>query len=441
MPGRTPPAHREAPREARVRRCSAWCRARSTRICAAGRAQATRSSTRKDAGSTATASAGRWRSRTSRPSSAGHQTNCPDDKPRHLLGISEPDDLFAAVAAGADTFDCVSPSRSGRNAAVYSADGRYNITGARYRRGLHAHRRRMRLLHLRQLHARLHSPPDQVEGDAGLDAVHDPQRALRHSARRPDPAPRSWQVSSTKLPRARSGPLLLNAADAESNVKPVHNRRGDHRCGSASAAGASAGSIEPRRPLPGLRAGPRQWGTGPCPEQPRGVLLVRRTGSAVLRHPRRPATGLKSTVVQRQIAKGTEPFGRWARRASCSWIRSTTRDCAGWSAGLAPKGVRARRAGLATTVTGLLDQAVGTSRSSPIWPIHYPYRDLPTAGRTDLDEPQFSRASALLAQGLDPFITFTGRVRRQFRGPHEGGASGYALHPVSTSCGAPHART
>lgn len=58
----------------------------------------------------------------------------PEDKPRHLLGISEPDDLFAAVAAGADTFDCVSPSRVARNAAVYSATGRYNITGSRYRR-------------------------------------------------------------------------------------------------------------------------------------------------------------------------------------------------------------------------------------------------------------------------------------------------------------------
>jgi queuine tRNA-ribosyltransferase len=58
----------------------------------------------------------------------------PDDRPRHLLGISEPDDLFAAIAAGADTFDCVSPSRVARNAAVYSASGRYNITGARYRR-------------------------------------------------------------------------------------------------------------------------------------------------------------------------------------------------------------------------------------------------------------------------------------------------------------------
>ena len=60
----------------------------------------------------------------------------PADKPRHLLGISEPDDLFDAVSAGADTFDCVSPSRVARNAAVYSTTGRYNITGARYRRDL-----------------------------------------------------------------------------------------------------------------------------------------------------------------------------------------------------------------------------------------------------------------------------------------------------------------
>ncbi|MDZ4234211.1 MAG: tRNA guanosine(34) transglycosylase Tgt [Dietzia sp.] len=57
----------------------------------------------------------------------------PEDKPRHLLGISEPDDLFAAVESGADTFDCVSPSRVARNAAVYSVTGRYNINTARYR--------------------------------------------------------------------------------------------------------------------------------------------------------------------------------------------------------------------------------------------------------------------------------------------------------------------
>ena len=43
-------------------------------------------------------------------------------------------DLAAAVAAGADTFDCVSPSRVARNAAVYSATGRFNITGSRFKR-------------------------------------------------------------------------------------------------------------------------------------------------------------------------------------------------------------------------------------------------------------------------------------------------------------------
>ncbi|HEX8487448.1 MAG TPA: tRNA guanosine(34) transglycosylase Tgt, partial [Propionibacteriaceae bacterium] len=57
-----------------------------------------------------------------------------EDKPRHLLGISEPDDIFTAVENGADTFDCVSPSRVARNAAVYSRDGRYNVTNSRYRR-------------------------------------------------------------------------------------------------------------------------------------------------------------------------------------------------------------------------------------------------------------------------------------------------------------------
>ena len=58
----------------------------------------------------------------------------PEDKPRHLLGISEPDDFFAAIEMGADTFDCVNPSRVARNAAIYTADGRYNVNTARHRR-------------------------------------------------------------------------------------------------------------------------------------------------------------------------------------------------------------------------------------------------------------------------------------------------------------------
>jgi len=57
----------------------------------------------------------------------------PEDKPRHLLGISEPDDLFEAIENGADTFDCVSPTRVARNSAFYTDHGRFNLSGRRYR--------------------------------------------------------------------------------------------------------------------------------------------------------------------------------------------------------------------------------------------------------------------------------------------------------------------
>ena len=58
----------------------------------------------------------------------------PADKPRHLLGISEPDDLFTAVENGCDTFDCVSPSRVARSSRVYAMTGRYNVMVAASRR-------------------------------------------------------------------------------------------------------------------------------------------------------------------------------------------------------------------------------------------------------------------------------------------------------------------
>lgn len=57
----------------------------------------------------------------------------PENKPRHMLGISEPDDIFACIENGADTFDCVSPARVGRNGAIYTPYGRINITNAKYK--------------------------------------------------------------------------------------------------------------------------------------------------------------------------------------------------------------------------------------------------------------------------------------------------------------------
>ena len=57
----------------------------------------------------------------------------PENRPRHLLGISEPDDIFAAIEQGVDTFDCVSPTRVGRNGAAYTYRGRINVTAARFK--------------------------------------------------------------------------------------------------------------------------------------------------------------------------------------------------------------------------------------------------------------------------------------------------------------------
>lgn len=57
----------------------------------------------------------------------------PEAKPRHMLGISEPNDIFDCIENGADTFDCVSPARVGRNGALYAKNGRFNITNAKYK--------------------------------------------------------------------------------------------------------------------------------------------------------------------------------------------------------------------------------------------------------------------------------------------------------------------
>ena len=56
----------------------------------------------------------------------------PPEKPRHLLGIGEPEDLFLAVELGIDTFDCVSPTRIARTGAFYTDTGKLNILNARY---------------------------------------------------------------------------------------------------------------------------------------------------------------------------------------------------------------------------------------------------------------------------------------------------------------------
>jgi queuine tRNA-ribosyltransferase len=56
----------------------------------------------------------------------------PPDKPRYLMGIGTPEDLIEAIAHGVDMFDCVLPTRNGRNGQAFTSRGKVNIKNARY---------------------------------------------------------------------------------------------------------------------------------------------------------------------------------------------------------------------------------------------------------------------------------------------------------------------
>ncbi len=56
----------------------------------------------------------------------------PAGKPRYLMGVGTPVDLIEAVAQGADMFDCVMPTRSGRHGLAYTWDGKVTLRNARH---------------------------------------------------------------------------------------------------------------------------------------------------------------------------------------------------------------------------------------------------------------------------------------------------------------------
>jgi queuine tRNA-ribosyltransferase len=56
----------------------------------------------------------------------------PRDKPRYLMGVGSPEDLWMGVARGIDLFDCVLPTRLARNGALFTPDGRINIKQSRF---------------------------------------------------------------------------------------------------------------------------------------------------------------------------------------------------------------------------------------------------------------------------------------------------------------------
>ena len=56
----------------------------------------------------------------------------PADKPRYLMGVGKPDDIVGAVERGIDMFDCVLPTRSGRNGQAFTWNGPLNLRNARF---------------------------------------------------------------------------------------------------------------------------------------------------------------------------------------------------------------------------------------------------------------------------------------------------------------------
>ena len=58
----------------------------------------------------------------------------PADRPRYLMGVGMPRDILAAVQAGIDMFDCVLPTRNGRNACAFTAQGTLKLRNEQFRR-------------------------------------------------------------------------------------------------------------------------------------------------------------------------------------------------------------------------------------------------------------------------------------------------------------------
>lgn len=56
----------------------------------------------------------------------------PEEKPRHLLGIGEPEDLFMGVENGVDFFDCVGPTRIARNGTLFTREGKINMLNSQF---------------------------------------------------------------------------------------------------------------------------------------------------------------------------------------------------------------------------------------------------------------------------------------------------------------------
>jgi queuine tRNA-ribosyltransferase len=57
----------------------------------------------------------------------------PEDKPRYLMGVGTPANLLNSIALGIDMFDCVMPTRNGRNGMIFTANGIMNMKNEKWK--------------------------------------------------------------------------------------------------------------------------------------------------------------------------------------------------------------------------------------------------------------------------------------------------------------------
>lgn len=58
----------------------------------------------------------------------------PQDKPRYLMGVGTPENILEGIQRGVDMFDCVMPTRNGRNGMIFTTEGTINIKNQKWGR-------------------------------------------------------------------------------------------------------------------------------------------------------------------------------------------------------------------------------------------------------------------------------------------------------------------
>ena len=90
----------------------------------------------------------------------------PEDRPRYLMGVGTPINILEGIARGVDMFDCVMPTRNGRNGQIFTSEGTINIRNKKWEDDLLPDRSRRHRLRRSRLYESLPASSDDLPGDA-----------------------------------------------------------------------------------------------------------------------------------------------------------------------------------------------------------------------------------------------------------------------------------